>query len=337
MLRHTAKLFASLGHTVSIYYLYGQANLQGVQGHKGISVTKVPTRYGTWARRSKRLRGLAYAPSCYYLQKEIDRLNADAVIGFKPIGSAIVSRLSKFSGRKIASLHGSYLSDLPACRYVDKSKLDLVTVLSKETQEHYKALFNEVRVVPNPFQLPEVDPSIETKKQIINVTRLDGDKRTDLFIKAAALAKAQLPDYRFLIAGDGKKREELEALNASLGKPVTFLGKIPHHDLPALYQASEAMVLASEAEGQPMVLVEAAHFGTPRITTRFKGGGLEYLVKDQINGLVAELTPESLAGAIVTMSRSPEARDRFREAGFELAKQLQKSAIDEWSKIANEG
>ena len=81
------------------------------------------------------------------------------------------------------------------------------------------------------------------------------------------------PDCTLVIAGGGPMRAELEQLAAQLGVTdrVRFLGNTPHSQLPALYSAADALVLASEREGWANVLLEAMACGLPVLATDVNG------------------------------------------------------------------
>ena len=81
------------------------------------------------------------------------------------------------------------------------------------------------------------------------------------------------PDCTLVIAGGGPLRAELEQLAQRLGVAdrVRFMGDTPHGQLPALYSAADALVLASEREGWANVLLEAMACGLPVLATDVNG------------------------------------------------------------------
>ena len=108
-------------------------------------------------------------------------------------------------------------------------------------------------------------------------------------------ALAQLHDCRLLIAGDGPRRAELEALAKRLGVQdrVRFLGETPHADLPDLYAAADVLLLPSSREGWANVLLEAMACGTTVVATDVNGTG--EVVRSHAAGLLmAERTPQCL-------------------------------------------
>ncbi len=88
-------------------------------------------------------------------------------------------------------------------------------------------------------------------------------------IALAALAKTV--DVTLLIAGEGPEETHLRqlAVHLNIATRVRFLGAIPHAQLCQLYNAADAMVLASRREGMPNVVLESLACGTPVIVTPF--------------------------------------------------------------------
>jgi glycosyltransferase involved in cell wall biosynthesis len=86
-------------------------------------------------------------------------------------------------------------------------------------------------------------------------------------------AMRQLPDYELLIVGEGPERERLARLISAhdLSGRVRLLGPRPHRDLPDLYGAADASVLASSREGWANVLLESMACGTPVVAANIWG------------------------------------------------------------------
>jgi glycosyltransferase involved in cell wall biosynthesis len=87
--------------------------------------------------------------------------------------------------------------------------------------------------------------------------RLVPQKRADDVIRAAAPIVRRHPKVMFLIAGEGSRRREYEALAHRLGieRNVQFLGYVS--DMPAFYASCDIVVLPSRSEGFPNVVLEA--------------------------------------------------------------------------------
>ena len=82
-----------------------------------------------------------------------------------------------------------------------------------------------------------------------------------------------LPGFELIIVGEGPERALLSGLIArfGLGDRVRLLGPRPHAELPALYGAADASVLASSREGWANVLLESMACGTPVVAADIWG------------------------------------------------------------------
>jgi rhamnosyl/mannosyltransferase len=145
-------------------------------------------------------------------------------------------------------------------------------------------------------------------------------KGVDYLIRAMQHVPAEA---RLVLAGDGPKRGEWEALSNSVGlqERVTFLGRVPDADLPGLYQAADIFVLpaTTRAEALGLVTVEAMLSGLPCIATEV-GTGTSYLVQEGVSGFVVPpRSPEALAQAISRLLADPGLRAQMGQAGRERA------------------
>lgn len=110
------------------------------------------------------------------------------------------------------------------------------------------------------------------------------------------------PDARagLLMVGDGPGRKEMEAEIASAGLTdrVYFAGLTPGEPF---FHLMDSFVLPSRFESMPYVLLEAAQFGLPILSTNVSGSDL--MVRHGHNGLVLANTddPEPMAAAMRAM------------------------------------
>jgi glycosyltransferase involved in cell wall biosynthesis len=103
------------------------------------------------------------------------------------------------------------------------------------------------------------------------VGRLVPQKNFDLFLEVAALVAASRPEALFVIAGTGPREADLKAKAVRLGLSdrVRFLGHVENR--AGLYHALDVLVMASDFEGTPMVLLEAMASGLPIIASAVDG------------------------------------------------------------------
>ncbi len=126
-------------------------------------------------------------------------------------------------------------------------------------------------------------------------------------------AMAQLPGYELLIAGEGPERDALTMLIRRLGLAdrVRLLGAWPHAQLPALYGAADASVLASSREGWANVLLESMACGTPVAATNIWGNPV--VVRRGVAGVIfGAHTPEAIAGSLKALFASLPSRAATR-------------------------
>ena len=139
------------------------------------------------------------------------------------------------------------------------------------------------------------------RKRFICAARLSPEKNHDRLLRAFATAVSNGLDADLLLVGDGPLRRELDALVASLNikERVLFTGLVDNA-LP-LMKNSDCFVLASDYEGQPMVLLEALAMGLPCIATDIPGnrsvlgGGLGTLVEPSVEAFAEAMLKFSVS------------------------------------------
>jgi glycosyltransferase involved in cell wall biosynthesis len=145
---------------------------------------------------------------------------------------------------------------------------------------------------------------------IVSVGNLLPVKGHDLAIEALARLRQQGLDARLCVIGAGPLRDELQALASQRGLDgeVRFLGALPQEQLAAWYGAADLLMLASEREGWPNVLLESMACGTPVVATSV--GGIPEIVDVPSTGrLVAERSAAALADAVLDLWRDLPPRD----------------------------
>ncbi|MGA2631639.1 MAG: glycosyltransferase [Terriglobia bacterium] len=144
--------------------------------------------------------------------------------------------------------------------------------------------------------------------------RLEPIKRLDIFLSAAARIAATTPRATFVVAGDGRERARLENLAGALGirNQVLFLGH--RNDIYDVLRAFDILVLCSDHEGLPMVLLEALALGVV-VVARAVGGIPEVVRHGETGILVKSDDPAALAAACLKVLADPPLRRRLSEAG----------------------
>ncbi|MBR2666917.1 MAG: polysaccharide pyruvyl transferase CsaB [Oscillospiraceae bacterium] len=153
--------------------------------------------------------------------------------------------------------------------------------------------------------------------------RLDPVKDVPTLLRAMHNIADHCPNLYLLIAGDGKQRQELEQLAASLhiADRVCFAGWVT--DMDAFYDAVDINVLTSLSETFPYVLTEGARYSLPTISSQV--GGVPYLIDDGVHGLLFPAGDDKLLGAHLSrMAADPALREL-------LGRQLHDRAVRDFS------
>lgn len=140
----------------------------------------------------------------------------------------------------------------------------------------------------------------DTDEVVLGISRLVPRKGFDTVIRAVAQLAVRRPRLRLVIGSTGREEDRLKKLAQELHAPVTFLGRVPHDDLPALYGCSDVFAMMCrnrwgglEQEGFGIVFVEAGACGVPQIAG--DSGGAAEAVLDGVTGYVME-NPTDVAG-----------------------------------------
>jgi glycosyltransferase involved in cell wall biosynthesis len=156
--------------------------------------------------------------------------------------------------------------------------------------------------------LPEHEPVVG----ILAALRPEKDHET--FLRAASLVSERNPTARFMIVGDGPRREALEALAEELGirDRVMFTGA--RNDVAAVLAVMDVFVLSSfTIECFPMALLEAMASSRPAVCTAV--GGVPELLHDGVTGyLVPPRDPTALAERLSSLIESGQQRRQFGAA-----------------------
>jgi glycosyltransferase involved in cell wall biosynthesis len=151
-----------------------------------------------------------------------------------------------------------------------------------------------LRILGNAIDLPgeALDTRSVPARRFVFVGRLVDQKDLPTLVEAAR----RVGDGAELwLAGEGPLRGALESMAA--GAPVRFLGQVAHARVPELLRDSRALVLCSNREGVPNVVLEALAHGRPVIATPV--GAIPELVHEGVNGrLVPVGDPQALAAAM---------------------------------------
>jgi glycosyltransferase involved in cell wall biosynthesis len=202
-----------------------------------------------------------------------------------------------------------------ACYFVSEHNLHL-------TEEMIGRRLANAAVVRNPFLVPwqreEGWPDASDGLRLACVGRLyPRDKGQDMLLRVLARDTWRQRPVHVTVFGTGQHEQGLRAMADLHGlTKVTFGGFA--HDSAAIWRDHHALILASRAEGLPLVIVEAMLSG--RVTIATDVAGAREVVTDNVNGfLAAAPTEDALDEA---MERAWQRRDEWRAIGDAAARDI---------------
>ena len=132
---------------------------------------------------------------------------------------------------------------------------------------------------------------------------------------------ARFPEARFVFAGDGRLRGEIEARIRTLGleRNVVLTGFHAHPE--QLIALADVCMLASAREGLPRALVQYLAGGRPVVAADLPS--MKEVLRDGVNGLVVGPDLEGLADAVIALLDDPARR-------AELARGAAATELSDW-------
>lgn len=161
------------------------------------------------------------------------------------------------------------------------------------------------------------------------VGRLSNPKTPEVFVEAAHLILQEQPNAKFLLVGDGSKRELLteRIRELKMTDKVLLLGL--RTDVGAVMAASDIIAHCSTHEGLPKTVLEAMAAGKPVIASNV--GGVPHVVHDGENGLlVPPQNPTAMADAMRKLMTDAALRARLVASATDLVHEysLEKTLAD---------
>jgi phosphatidylinositol alpha-1,6-mannosyltransferase len=157
----------------------------------------------------------------------------------------------------------------------------------------------------------------------VSIGRLQRRKGHDIALKALADVRRTVPHVRYLVAGDGAYRPQLEQLTRELGLTdiVTFAGEVPDGTLPQWYRAADVFLMPNRTdgvdfEGFGIVFLEAAACGLPVIAGK-SGGAPEAVLADVTGRVVDGTDVGAVAEAIMALALNPHLRASMGSRGVQ--------------------
>jgi len=156
---------------------------------------------------------------------------------------------------------------------------------------HYGISSERFRYSPNILPIedfPTIKPSVQKVYRILGVGRMVKLKNWTLFLKILAELRRRGIAVTGTLVGDGPEKKALMSYAQTLRllpEGVSFTG--PVSDVRPHYALADLLLLTSDLEGTPNVIMEAMACGLPVVSTR--AGGVVELIKNGVNGCLADV------------------------------------------------
>ena len=276
----------------------------------------------------------------YIQENHIDRvINVDMGMGFYGILAAKGTR-----AKTITWEHGNFFNNwgsrlFPYMRRFAARHSDAVVVLTKRDQENYQANICRcapLHVIPNPVKPADAayDPG---SKMILSVGHLLENKGFHRAVEIAAEILPAHPDWTWVICGEGPERPRLEKMirERHLEKQVSLPGLV--RDMETMYRKAAMLVMTSDMEGLPMVLLEGKAHGLPLVAFDIMTGPSD-IIDDGLNGfLLPPFELDALAEKLRRLLEDDALRCRMsRDAAIGMEKFMEETITDKWRKLLEE-
>jgi glycosyltransferase involved in cell wall biosynthesis len=226
------------------------------------------------------------------------------------------------AGKKAGFIHTDY-GNINIDVAIDRqylSKLDKIFTVSETCKINFlkklPELQNKVEVMYNilsPKTIEDLALELIPVKgfghTIVSLGRLHPAKGYDLAIKACGILKNRGYKINWRIIGEGDERAKLEQLVKDENLENEFIiNGVMSNPYPYVKDA-DVYVQTSRFEGKSIAIDEAKILGVPIVVTNFE------TAKDQIsdgeNGLITDMNPEAVAGAIEKLLTRSDLRNHF--------------------------
>lgn len=251
--------------------------------------------------------------------------NRDVKIG------ALAARLTGipaiFARSGLDTMKPKFSHKIPFTKFIDGMITNTKSI--KELYESYGWFDKDfIRVVYDGLQLPEKVEVLdlhnefnlpEGSKVIVGTGRLSEQKRFDLLIKVAEMAKQNKLNWSFVIAGTGRLEGDLVkmAKNHGVEDTVKFVGF--RSNVLAIMNSADLFVLSSDSEGMSNALREAMAVGKACVATSVFG--VSELFQDGKSGLqVKKGDAKGIYTAIQQIFKSPDLKKSLEQNASDLIK-----------------
>ncbi len=170
--------------------------------------------------------------------------------------------------------------------------------LKRRYAHHYRLNLSKIEVMPNWINLqdqPASGPStikkdlgLTSKTRLVLFVHRLSERKGANYLRAIAQELKTESDVALVVIGDGPTMIELkkEIKDQNLEANIKLLGWLPQEIIHRYYQAAAVMIIPSEEEGFPHVLLESFFAGVPVVA--FDVGGIAEIIPPELTPYLVE-------------------------------------------------
>jgi glycosyltransferase involved in cell wall biosynthesis len=270
------------------------------------------------------------------LKNRCNLIHAHWAIPTGLIGTLVGSLLSK---PLIVTIHGSDLRmalERPGflrkifvfvCHHA--THLNCVSNGQKREMEQLGILSEKISIIPMGVDEAFLETGKNRKKEgdqkpitILSNRNLLPIYNVSLLIRAIPIILKEEPETKFLIAGDGPEKENLEreVKNLNNNSSVRFLGRVPHEQMPNLLSQADIYVSTSLDDGTSVSLLEALASGAFPIVTDIPANR-GWITTGQNGFLVPVDEEKCLADRIIDAIRNRDLLEKSRMVNLSIVEE----------------
>jgi len=200
--------------------------------------------------------------------------------------------------------------------------LDGVTAPSQFLKDEFRRSFGvDAIIIPNIADLKQFRYKKRSviRPRILCTRNLEPIYNVACSIRAFALLRSRYSEAKLGIAGNGSEKSMLQELCHKMGlsAAVTFMGQIPHEQMPAIYDNYDILMNSSNEDNLPGIILEAFASGLPVVSTR--AGGIPFLVEHESTGLLVDKgDAAALAAAAISLIEKPSFAQKLADNAYKV-------------------
>lgn len=214
---------------------------------------------------------------------------------------------------------------------------DRFVVLTQEDARQWGKMTN-LKIIANSVPKTELRANVAESRSVIAAGRLIPLKGFDLLLNAWSMLPSELrSSWQLKIFGDGQLESSLKEQIIRLGIQDSASIFPTSKQIFNEYAKSAFLVMSSDYEGLPMVMIEAMSVGLPVVSFDFKCGPRD-IIENGNNGFIVPLgNCGHLAKAMAQVMEDEDLRIKMSlQAKLTSNAFLEDSIMDKWVKLFNE-